>query len=143
MRDMSKFIEKSSKATKEEYIELANENRTTVLSEHKLMTKCVENGKENYKYESVMMTEYEYESCNDEEASLSAFLSDYYWASSPGYKMYNRKIKDALETLEYINMYKIYNEAPELDLQDDYYDAPDIRIDELRAFIRMFAHLFK
>ena len=142
-RNMNIFVEKSSKVSKDEWKSIIDDSRGAILTTKSLITKNIEDGIIGTKHVEITLTDYEYECCNDEEFSMTAFLNDHYWANSFGYKMFKSEIVEALRVLEYVRMYKIYNNDPSMDDEDDYYDAPDISIDEFSAFILMHSETFK
>lgn len=140
-RDMNKFITKVTKEDNETYVKLANDNLSLVLSPYKFATKKL-NGSGLYTIEriEILATDYEHESCDSEyvSASFDQFINE-----CPDYRIFKRKIVDALRTLEYVSQYKIYNMHATIDCLDDDFSAPDLAIDEVGAFINIYGDLFK
>ena len=143
-RNMNLFIVKSSKVTKEEFLKFANDNRGALLDYYELVTKSIDN---NHKYThtkvKVLATEYEWQSC-DSDTVLNDILIDNDWSGAISYKVYKDKIIKSLRVLEYVSSYKLYNYTSTLiDPVDDDYSAPDMWVDELGTFLRIFGSTFK
>lgn len=143
-RNMEKFIYKThSGITKEEYADMCNENRSSVLEYHKLRTVFDDyHTKSNSKEVTVLMTNWEYQLVED----VDTIMANDIWRNLPYPLIFNKKYLNALNTLEYINMYKIINidilpfeiiEKIDEYFNNDDYSAPNIIYDELSVFIRI------
>lgn len=145
MRNMDNFIMRCTDEEKEDYVKLAEDNRLYILSVHKLTTKSVNKNDIIIRNTvDVLMTEYEFQSC-DSDSILSniSIDSEKSWSYAINYRVYNKKIKNSLRKLEYIPFFKLYSNPLHLEDDDDDYSAPDVRVDELSVFIKIFNRLFK
>ena len=144
MRDMDQFIMKCSKEDKETYADFANSHRDNVLELHSLTTKVIlENGVISQKEVDVILTLYEYMTCNSDEYMDYSINDSYWWDGIPSYLVYKDDLQKALKNLEYIFHYKTYAENPLLKEEDDDYSSPNLWMDEVGIFVRVFGHTFK
>lgn len=145
-RDMNKFVVRSTNETKESYAEFANNNLSYVLDYRTFITKTIT---ENKKYTTtdvkILSTFYEQQCC-DSNIQVMEALDTSEWRDAIPYKVYKKKIEEALRVLEYVAHYKVYTlefSGRYVDPNDDDYSAPDIWYDELGLFIKLFRHTFK
>lgn len=138
MHDMSKFITKVEKdILREEYTLYANRNRGTILDYYNIET---DRG-DGVEYARILMTMTEYTILESPDV---CFLNDMYWLHnllSP--EFVTKKYREALDSIQYTNTYKIFNGITDEDFSFDDYSAPDMRIDQLAVYISVFYDLLK
>ena len=145
-RNMDKFIVRCTNESKESYAEFANKNLSCVLDYRAFITKTLtENKKQTSTEVKLLSTFYEQQCCDSSIQPIEA-IDPSEWEAAIPYKIYKKKIEEALRVLEYISHYKIYTQEfanRYIDPNDDDYSAPDIWYDEVGVFIRLFRHTFK
>lgn len=150
-RDMNKFIEKSSKCEMDEWISFSDENRGNVLRYIELDTSDVsESGLIYTMTMKVLATDYEYTSI-DQDASIVEINDESFWlCNAPNPLMFKNKIIKLFKSIDYYQMFMLYNYALLEDSQCtpmdiEYYEniAPDVILDEYGLFITYFGHTFK
>lgn len=144
-RNMDMFYTRCTKEDRETYSKVANDNRDCVLDEYGLITnETNSNGLISHTKIPMIMTFYEYQCSNGDEFQCEILTEEWWdYRKIPNYSNYKKKIKNALRTLEYISNYKIFSLPFYLENEDDDYNAPDIMVDELGAFISTFKSTFK
>jgi len=161
-RNMKRFIEKSSDdMDKDEWIEIANDNRGMVLDHYELETRGYdENDKPKVKKIKILMTLVEYQNATDEEEFMT-YLSAFF-ESTPFYLIFKENMVDALRWTEYVasqrfysmdeyeimellkyitdssNTYNFEFEEESVTYDDGDYAAPEIRLDEFGRFLDMY-----
>ena len=143
-RNMKLFQVKCSDIPKEEFLKFGNENRGCLLDYKEFITKKI-NSKNEYTHTTVkvLTTEYEWQSC-DSDIVLNDILIDTDWTAAVPYKIYKDKIIKSLRVLEYVSSYKLYSyDSSLIDPEDDDYSAPDMWVDELGTFLRIYGETFK
>lgn len=143
-RNMSQFIIRKSKVSKEEYAEYAMAHRGKVLTLQSLLTADNKNKKNQHKERiEVLLTQDEYVNCTNPSLEIedegwwinyADFLSPY---------RFNDKIVDSLRYLDYNMLYKLMVSPPCIADEDDDYEAPDWLHDELQFFITVYGNTFK
>ena len=143
-RDMNKFYLRCTKEDRETYTEYANKNLDHILDYRALVTKDkLKNGFYGKKSITVLCTNFEYQIATNEDSVPGCFLDEMYWTyEAPKPTIFNEKIIEALNTLEYNRTFKIYNSV-KLSPEEDDYSAPDYWIDEFMVFITTFKDIFK
>lgn len=143
-RDMDQFIMHVHKhVTKEEYKDLCNEERSSVLEIHELSTVMSdERISKNIQDVQVLMTYWEWQLTKEPVILMD---DEEWWEDMPFPLIFKDKYIKALEALQYITYYKIMK-GPYLSeyllqklfgstsIEDDY-SAPSISYDELSIFI--------
>ena len=147
-RNMDRFYTRCTKEDKETYSRIANDNRDCVLEEFDIVTRHENNvGLVCHKIIHMIMTNYEYQCINADEYMCEITSDESWWSNVPDYRIYKKKLKNALRTLEYVSFYKLYvsQYTSHLTLEeiDDDYAAFNIWIDELGAFVDVFGSTFK
>ena len=139
-RNMDKFIKRCTDEDRSTFVDLVNDNRALFLSMNKFTTGTVlPNGNIKAIDVELLTTDFEMHTVKDEYESSSIITREEYWLSSFDYRIYKNKLIEALRLLEYISHYKLYlNVNIPIDPDDDDYSAPDIWIDEVGVFIRIF-----
>ena len=145
-RNMKKFIYKVDKhITKEEYAELSNYDRGTILELVKVRTIFNNNHTaENSTHEEILMTFYESQMLSDME---SYFESEEYWRDQPYPLIFKKKYVKALDALQYVKMYKLINMeyTPHKYMNklseycEDDYSGPSFTFDEAAKFITIIS----
>ena len=146
-RNMDRFIIKTDKGDKEDVLKFMrdNNNRGAILDIKEIYTKSTNGMSLIISTEvPVLLTQNEYEVIKDTDIDYQMN-----WVCMPNYKMFNKKIRDALRYLEYNNLYDFnkyvsceytpYNpSAPDM----PEYASPDLSIDELGIFLRTYRDTF-
>lgn len=105
-RNMKKFIRRESNVTKEEYVEYANRNRLNELRLKTLQTSLKESENGQVK---IVMSLSEYEAC-DLELVMVVPYEETFWTGEAHYPpyVYRKSIREALEFIDYVNIYDAY-----------------------------------
>ena len=142
-RDMNKFIiQRHKNITKEEYIELANLERQSVLEVHEIMT--VPKNKHtdsSIERREVLVTYWEWQII---EEPVLLFDDENFWKNMPFPLIFKDKYVKILKDFQYISFYKIFLGyiIPKHAMQmferygiDDDYDSVDIEYDQLSVLM--------
>ena len=144
-RNMKKFIIKTHKGvSKEEYIEMCNNDRGAVLELNTLTTVFDDNHTSNNSVEKkVLMTYWERQLIEEPNTLLD---NEHFWAKMPFPLIFKTKYIKTLEVFQYINYYKLmtspylpYGMSERLNEHGDDtdYSAPSILLDEVSLFIQI------
>jgi hypothetical protein len=114
------------------------------LDEYSVTTRTErKNGTIGIKDVIIVCTQYEITTVKDASEECAYSADESYWSSAPPYLIYKKKLQAALRRLEYQTCYKFYcSNMAHIDTDNDDYSAPDLWIDELGAFIKLFKHTF-
>lgn len=138
-RNMHKFKKIVSKITKEEYVDYTNLNRMRLLKLRTLDTNMKESKTGTV---SIVMTENEYQNCDPEMMYIALFNEDFWRGSLYPPEVYNKKIRKALEFIDYNVLYKV-NKGGSIEEQLEAgreFDMP--RIDTYNYFIETYIDTF-
>lgn len=143
-RDMDKFIiQKHKDVSKEEYAELANSERQSVLDVHEIMTvpKNKHTGSSIERRE-VLITYWEWQIL---EEPVLLFDDESFWQKMPFPLIFKDKYVENLKNFQYINFYKIFlgccipEHATQMferyGIDDDYGYSIDIEYDQLSVLM--------
>lgn len=140
-RNMKKFIYKKHKhVTKEEYAEMCNEDRGSVLELYEATTIFKnQHTRKNAIKKKILMTFYERQMLEE----IDSYLDDEsFWRSMPYPLIFKKKYVNMLEVFQYMTYYKLmtveylpYRWAEKLSNEDDDYSAPSIIFDDVAKFI--------
>lgn len=141
-RNMKKFICKIHKGVdKEEYAEMCNTDRGSVLELKSLVTIFDNHTRKNSEEKKVLMTYFERQMIEEPNTLLDDELV---WQSMPYPLIFKSKYISALKELQYITYYKIMTceflsnkLAMKLAKIEDDYSAPTIIYDEVALFITL------
>ena len=140
-RNMDKFIYQVNKGvTKEEYAQMCNENRGSVLMIHSVDTVMDKpRVRKNIVEKKVLITYWEKQLI---EEPMLPFENEEFWRHMPPPHIFKDKYVKALKKIEYITYYKLmnapymsHNMANKLSETDDDYSGPSIIYDELSVLI--------
>ena len=131
-RNMNSFKVMKSKMTKEEYAKYANTTSTSELKEYSFVTRNNNNEWEKVK---VVTTWYEREQVRD--MVTGQFIELIEIQHSP--EIFNRKIIDVLETLQYMQLHAIKKQYYEGEYEDS---IPNLSYDELEMLLRYNSDTF-
>lgn len=107
--------------------------RKTIIDRYTLSTKYG-------KTITMALTDYEYQTASDDFIVSSIMEDSEYWKNAPDPRKFNKKIRKALDILQYPQSYIMCKpNLPDIDS----YDAPDISVDELKQFISNFSGTLK
>jgi hypothetical protein len=136
--------------SREEYAQFAINNRGSDLKIQKLVTSSNKNtNKQVIKKIPILLTQNEYVSCNE---PMLLIMDESWWIdvtecvlANP--YVFNNEIREALRILQYNVSFKVNNQDIRLmdiiDEEDDDYSAPEIEIDEVEIFIKLYGDTFK
>lgn len=142
VRDKRKFrIEKLS-MDKDEYADLANENRDYVISKYWFSTNIIDEGDiSTVKEVQLVATMLEYQYCDDETfIETSGIFNENWWYSFDInvelYRAFNSEIRNALDVLQFPQIYKLITAT--LSDSDVDYPTPNLEVDMVSVFIFTF-----
>ena len=140
-RNMKKFICKVHKGiTKEEYVDMCNQDRGSVLEIHELTTIFNNNHTFNNKERRKVLMTYTERQLVDEPSTI--LDDESVWHSMPYPLIFKSKYFNMLESFQYVNYYKLmtcehlpYELAELLSMLNDDYSAPMLLYDEVALFV--------
>lgn len=142
-RDMNRFIKRVTKVSKEEYAEFANSHRGKVLTLQKIRT--VENKNTNSQRifnVELLVTQDEYQFAKEPQIPINY---EGWWTSLDTFKLlFNKKIMKALEYLDFIDGYKLFDMGEQMTYEESLYNKlSEWKYDELAYFITLYGDTFK
>jgi len=144
-RNMKKFICKTHKhITKEEYAEMCNEDRGSVLELYEAITIFKnQHTKKNSTKTNILITYYERQMIEE----MDSYLADEsFWRQMPYPLIFKNRYVKMLDVFQYLTYYKLmtaeylpYRWAKKLSNEDDDYSAPSIVFDDVAKFISIIS----
>ena len=140
-RNMKKFIYKvHNDISKEEYIEMCNHDRGSILELHELVTIFDNNHTFNNKEKRKVLMTYTERQLVEEPMTLLDDEST--WHSMPYPLIFKSKYFNMLDKFQYLNYYKLmtceylpYKLSEKLSTHNDDYSAPTLLYDEVALFV--------